>query len=191
MCIDVMVAPSTTTAARLWNRGKTRRSCDDATPPRWWRRKWRLFAAEFPDGDAKPLRFVGEVVLDSRARKMHDADWQHFEHGVVALEGCCLGMPGPVRLERDLWHLAGGRPFGSDQLCALWRAAVDQHHVGMLGVNLVEAIPDQTVVVEVEAAGKCDFWPCWQHDLCLNAALGSDEIAGVDHCCGERAVVDE
>src|SRR6516164_7476494 len=71
----------------------------------------RLLGAEFPNSDAEPLRLVSEVVLDSRAREMHDADRQQFEHGVVALEGRCLGMLGPVRLEGDLWHLAGGRPF--------------------------------------------------------------------------------
>ena len=66
-----------------------------------------------------------------------------------------------------------------------------EDHVGMLGVDLVEAIPDQVVVVEVEATGECDLWPRWHHDLGLGAALGGDEVSGVDHCRGERAVVDE
>ena len=38
-------------------------------------------AAEFPNGNAEPLRLVGEVVLDSRAGEMHDSDRQQFEHG--------------------------------------------------------------------------------------------------------------
>src|SRR5262249_32188370 len=83
---------------------------------------WHSRSAEFPDRDAEALRLVGEVVLNSRARKMHDADWQQFEHGVVALEGCGFCVLGPVGLERDLWHLSVGRPFGGDQLRALWRA---------------------------------------------------------------------
>ena len=74
--------------------------------------------------------------------------------GVVALERCRLGVLRPVRLEGDLRHLAVGRPFGGDQFGALRRAAVDQNHVGMLGVNLVETIPDQVVVVEVETTGE-------------------------------------
>ena len=82
-------------------------------------------------------------------------------------------------------------PFGGDQFGALWRAAVDEDHVGMLGVNFVEAIPDQVVVVEVEATGKSNLWSCRQHDLGLGAAFGCDKFAGVDHCCGERAMVDE
>ena len=36
----------------------------------------RSRAAEFPNGDAEAFRLVGEVVLDSRAREMHDADRQ-------------------------------------------------------------------------------------------------------------------
>src|SRR6478672_3159173 len=119
--------------------GETRRSCGEATPSsvvlKMAGRRSR--AAEFPHRDAEPLCLVGKVVLDSRAREMHDADRQQFEHGVVALEGRCLGMFCPVRLESDLWHLPAGRPFGGDQFCALWRAAMDQHHIGMLGTDLV------------------------------------------------------
>src|SRR6266478_7233656 len=111
-------------------------------------------AAEFPNSDAEAPRLVGEVVLDSRPREMHDADRHQFEHGVVAPERCCLGMLGPVRLESDLRYLAVNSPFGGDQFGALWRTAMDEDHVGMFGVDLVEAIPDQVVVIEVEATGK-------------------------------------
>ena len=34
-------------------------------------------------------------------------------------------------------------PAGGDAFGALRRAAVQQHHVGMLGVDLVEPVPDQ------------------------------------------------
>src|ERR1700752_2824075 len=76
-----------------------------ATPP-WWFGKCqdgRSRAAEFPNGNAEASRLVGKVVLDSRAREMHDADWHQFEHGVVALEWRCLGLCGPVRPERGPW----------------------------------------------------------------------------------------
>src|SRR6185295_19621591 len=96
-----------------------------ATPP--WslsrRERRRSRAAELPDRDTEPLRLVGEVVLDSRARKVHNADRQEFEHGVVALEWGRLGVSRPVGLEGDLWHLAVGRPFGGDQFGAFRRAA--------------------------------------------------------------------
>ena len=68
---------------------------------------------------------------------------------------------------------------------------MDQDHVRMLGVNLVETIPDQAMVVEVQATSECDLRPRWQQDLSFGAALGSDEIPGVDHCRRERAVVDK
>jgi hypothetical protein len=89
----------------------------------------RSRGAEFPNRDAEAFRLVGEVVLDSGAREMHDADRQQFEHGVVAPERCRLRMLGPVRLESDLRYLAVGRPFGGNQLGALWRAAMDEDHV--------------------------------------------------------------
>ena len=50
---------------------------------------------------------------------------------------CC-----PVGLEGDLRDLAVVGPAGGDALGALRRAAVQQHHVGVLGVHLVEPVPD-------------------------------------------------
>src|SRR5258708_9322463 len=68
---------------------------------------------------------------------------------------------------------------------------MDEDHVGMLGVDLVEAIPDQVVVIEVETARKCDLWSSRQNDLGLGAALGCDELPRVDHGRSERAMVDK
>ena len=59
----------------------------------------------------------------------------------------------------------------------------------MLGVNLVEAVPDQVVVVEVETTRQCDLGSGRQHDLGLGAALGGEIVSGVDHRCGKRAMV--
>ena len=50
-------------------------------------------------------------------------------------------------------------PAGGDAFGALRRTAVQQHHVGMLGVDLVELVPDQAVIVVVEAAGEGDLGP--------------------------------
>src|SRR5258708_34532686 len=66
---------------------------------------------------------------------------------------------------------------------------MDEGHVGMPGVELVEAIPDQVVVIEVETARKCDLWSSRQNDLGLGAALGCDELPRVDHARSERARV--
>ena len=112
------------------------------------------------------------------------------EHGVVALERGGLGVLRPVGLEGDLRHLAVGRPFGGDQLGALRGAAVQQHHVGMLGVDLVESVPDQAMIVEVEAAGDGDLWTGGQEHLVVGALLRGEEIAAVDHGRRQRAMVD-
>jgi len=61
----------------------------------------------------------------------------------------------------------------------------------MFGVDLVEAIPDQTMVVEVEATGERDLRSGRHHDLGLSATFGCNKVPGVDHCGGERAVVDK
>src|ERR1700730_5179542 len=97
----------------------------------------------------------------------------------------------PVRLESDLRYLAVNSPFGGDQFGALWRTAVDEDHVGMLGVDLVEAVPDQVVVVEVEATGQSDLWSCRQHDLGFGAVFGCDKLPRVNHGRGECAMVDQ
>ena len=93
---------------------------------------------------------------------------------------------------KAIWATCGYcRPFRGIS-SALSGAAVQQDHVGMLGVNLVETIPDEVVVVEVEPSGERDLWPGRQRDLGLGAALGCDEVAkAVDHRRGQGAVVDQ
>lgn len=54
---------------------------------------------------------------------------------------------------------------------------MQEDHVGMLGIYLIEAIPDEVVVIEVEPAGECDFRSWWQHDLSLRTTLGGNEVA--------------
>ena len=87
----------------------------------------RAALAEFPHRYAQLLRLVGEIGLNAGAWKHDDADRQHREHSVVALERRGLRMLRPVRLEGDLRHLAVGRPFGGVQLGALRRAAMQKH----------------------------------------------------------------
>jgi hypothetical protein len=60
----------------------------------------------------------------------------------------------------------------------------------MLGANLVEPVPDRAMVVEVEAAGEGDLGSGGKERLDLDAALGCEEIAAVDHGRGQRAMVD-
>ena len=69
-------------------------------------------------------------------------------------------------------------------------AAVEQHQAGMLGMNLVEPVPDGAMVVEVETAGEGYLGAGGQQDLGLAAVLGGNEVAAVDHRRREGAVVD-
>ena len=85
---------------------------------------------------------------------MHDVDRQDLEQRVVALERSGLGVLRPVELEGDLRDVAVARPFAGDEFGALRRAAVQQHHFGVLGVDLVQPVPDQAMVVKVEPAGR-------------------------------------
>ena len=67
---------------------------------------------------------------------------------------------------------------------------MQQHHVGMLGVDFVERVPDRGMIVEVEAAGESDFGSGGEQHLGFGAAFGSEEIAAVDHRRRQRAMVD-
>jgi hypothetical protein len=67
---------------------------------------------------------------------------------------------------------------------------MQQHHVGVLGLHLVEAVPDGAMVVEFEPTGECNLGPSRHQHLGLDAALGSDEIATVDHRARQGTMVD-
>ena len=77
---------------------------------------------ELQDRDAELFGLVGEVFLDAIAREDENAHGQHVQHGVVALEGCSLGMFGPIGLEGYLRDFAGLGPFGGDEFgtCLLY-----------------------------------------------------------------------
>ncbi len=144
---------------------------------------------ELYDRDAELLGLVGEVFLDAIAREDEDAHRQHIQHGVVALEGCGLGVFGPVGLEGNLRHTPGLGPFGGDELCALRAATMEKDHVGIFGPDLIELAPDQAVIVEVGPAGEGNLGACGKHHLGFCAALGGEEIAAVDQGCGQVLVV--
>src|SRR5258706_5929704 len=120
-----------------------------APPESSWRvnaplvlRRLRAAVAELPDGYAELPRLVGEVLLNAGAGKYQDADRQHVEHLIIALEGGGLGVLGPVGLKGDLRNLAMIGPTGGNPLGTLWRSAMQQDHVGMLGADPIEHVPD-------------------------------------------------
>src|SRR5215831_10061468 len=119
----------------------------------------RLRAAVLPDGDAKLLGFVGEVRRDARTGEYDDADREDVENPVVAFERRRPGVTVPVRLEDNLRHLAVVSPAGGDALCALRTAAVQQHHVGMFGVDFVERVPDRGMILKSRPPVKATLGP--------------------------------
>ena len=139
--------------------------------------------------DAELLGLVREVFLDAIAREDEDADGEHIQHGIVALEGCGLGVLGPVGLEGDLGDTPGFSPFGGDEFGAFCAATVEKDHVGIFGPDLIELAPDQAVIVEVGPASEGDFGACGQHHFGFRAALGGQEVAAVDQGGGQVLVV--
>src|SRR3546814_3859523 len=75
---------------------------------------------------------------------------------VVTLERGGLGVPVPVGLESNRGDLAVARPAVGDVLGAARGAAVEQNHVGVAGVHLVERCPDAPMIMIVGAAGDRD-----------------------------------
>jgi hypothetical protein len=80
-------------------------------------------------------------------------------------EWCGLGVAGPNGPEGAIWVI-------------LRAATVRHYHVGMLGVSLVESVPDGAMVIEVETAREGDLGAGWQQQLGLAAALGGGGSRG-------------
>ena len=98
-------------------------------------------AAELPDWDTKLPGLVGEIVLDAIAGEDQDADRQHVEHRVVALEDAPplpnfqTGMPSFLALSARLsWMPVPGKtmtPIGStSSICVV---ALERRRLGVLG----------------------------------------------------------
>ena len=154
-------------------------------------KKAALTRRRFPrrqTGMPSMLRLVGEIGGDARAGADDDADRQDFEHPVVAFERCGFAVARPFGLEDDLWRLAIVGPAGGDAFGALRRSAVEQHHVRVPGERLVEPVPDQAMVVEIEPAGEGDLGAGGNERFGLDAAFGGEKVAAVDHRRGQRAV---
>ena len=66
------------------------------------RRLRATLLGEPPHGNAHLAGLIGEVVLDAGAGEHHDPDGEDFEHLIIALEGCGLGVFRPVGLEGGL-----------------------------------------------------------------------------------------
>jgi hypothetical protein len=126
----------------------------------------------------------------SLSRGTHNADRQGLEQSVVALERRCVAVAVPVGLEDNLRDFAIVGPAGGYALGAPRAAAMQQHHVGVLGADLVERVPDPRVIVAVHAAGEGDARAGGGEDLGVGASAGGEKFPAVDHRGGEGAVID-
>src|SRR5260370_16987497 len=79
----------------------------------------------------------------------------------------------------------GGDAFGTRRV-----SAVQENHVRMRGMDVIELVPDQAVIIEVEAAGEGDLRPGRQHDFGVSPAPGGEEVAAVDDGGSQGAMVD-
>jgi hypothetical protein len=97
---------------------------------------------------------------------------------------------GPVGFEDDLWNLPLIGPAGGDAFGAARAAAMEEHHVGVLGADLVERVPDADVIVAVGAAGEGDAGAGRGEHFGVGAAAGGEKFPAVDHRGGQRPVID-
>ena len=102
------------------------------------------------------------------------------KHLVVALEGRGFGVFRPVGLEGDLRDLAIVGPGGRDALGPFRRSAMHEHHVRVLGMDLIELGPDRPMIGGV-AAREGDLRSGRQQHLVVGPAFGGDEVTAVDH----------
>src|SRR5208337_1763967 len=107
------------------------------------KRRSRAALPMIENRNAEALRLVGEIAGDAGAGEDDDARGHDLKHVIVAFERRGLAVGGPVGLEGDLRDLAMIGPAGGGFLSALRRAAMDEHHVGMLREHFVEHGPDE------------------------------------------------
>ena len=147
--------------------------------------------AVIEDADAELAGLVDEVVGDAGAGEGDDGVRHFGKKRIVALEGSGLAVAIPVGLEDDLRDLAIVGPAGGDAFGATGRAAMQEHHVGMLRERGIENVPDALVIVAGGAAGEGDARAFRDLHFGFGAALGGDESAAVENGGGHVRVVDE
>ena len=138
------------------------------------------------DGDAEPVRLVDEVVGDARAWERDDALGQEAEQLVVAPEGSGPSVCVPVGLADDLVDAVPLRP-ARRYLLGPRTAAVDEHHVCVLGLELVEMPDDGAHIVRLLAARHGDEGSLGEVRRVLAVLSRPLEVARVDHGRGEFA----
>ena len=131
------------------------------------------------NGDTVLARFVDQVLGDARTGEGDDALRQQVQQLVVAPEGRCLAVAVPIGLADHLVDVATFRPLGGDAF-GTRSAAVEEDHVIVFCLRLVELLPDGVGIADVLAAGEGDEGALGQMRAGLFILAGADEVAGVD-----------
>ncbi len=139
----------------------------------------RHSSRDFLNGDTELRGLLDEVVGDARAGEGDDALRHEAEQLVVAPERGGPSVALPVGLAHHLVHAV---LFGSlrGELLDAGAAAVDQHHVRVLGADAVEADEHRVRVGGVPAAGDGDQGAARQVGAGLAVLACAAEVAGVD-----------
>lgn len=106
--------------------------------------------------DAVHLRLIREIAGQARAWEEDDSNQHGTQELIAALERRPVGMSCPIEFESDLCDLAIVRPAGGDLIGAMRRTAAEEHHIRMLGLELVEDCPVAMMIIAVDAAGECN-----------------------------------
>src|SRR3546814_5652259 len=136
---------------------------------------------EVPALDAHRLGLVVQIVLDAGAGQDVDASRQCVQERVVGLELRGLLVPVPVGLEGDLRDVALIGPEGSDLLAARRRCPVRQDHLRVFGVDAVEQVPDEVMIVEARSRAEGDQRAGGDQHLLFGPLSRIDEIRSEEH----------
>ena len=136
--------------------------------------------------NAERACLVGEVAGDAITGEGDKALWHEGEKFVVAAERRGPPMPGPVGLAHHLVDAPALGPLGGEELAA-GSAPVNENHVRMLGLDLIEDGPHGLGVAGFLAPGDGDQGALGQVCLGFRVLAGSLEVTGVDGGGGETA----
>ena len=136
------------------------------------------------DGNSELPGLVDQVVGDAAAGEADEALGQEFQELVVSPERSGTAVHVPVRLADNLVNALRLGPASRDLLRTL-SAAVHEHHIRVLAVDVVQSGADRLGVVDGLAAGDGDERALRQVRLGLLILAGAKEVPGIDRRGGQ------
>ena len=131
------------------------------------------------DGDAELGGLVDQVVGDAAAREADEALGQEFQELVVSPERSGPSVCVPVGPADDLVDALRLGPTRRDLLCTR-SAAMHEHHVRILAVDVIECGADGLCVLDGLGAGDGNERAFGQVRLGLLVLSGAEEVPGID-----------